>query len=305
MPPSPAAARAGIVAAVKAGRLKRSRLEQAAARQIALLLHYAGTAEQAQGGAPGCRPRGLARSQCGGDDRGGRQVQRPARGRLGDARRRPGRGGQLLGRGPGGRPDGAGAPGRAGVAGRRRAGAEAQEEGEPQGVRQAARRPGRSGSGDASPRWTGSWPPRTPARPRHQHRLLRLPGRRLRRRDRGRDQHALRPGHACRRRCGSRRTATHPVRCRRWSTCCSARRRRRARCRCRSRASSATAARTARRAGRVPAPATRVSTSVAALSPRRSRRLRSCSGTISTPRFLIVSEPMLRSRSAALSGFSR
>ncbi|PUA81748.1 glycoside hydrolase family 3 protein [Nocardioides currus] len=53
MPPSPAAARAGIVAAVKAGRLKRSRLEQAAARQIALLLHYAGTPEQRRGRAPG------------------------------------------------------------------------------------------------------------------------------------------------------------------------------------------------------------------------------------------------------------
>ncbi|QIK75447.1 glycoside hydrolase family 3 protein [Nocardioides piscis] len=39
MPPSPAAARAGIVEAVRQGRLQRSRLEQAAARQIALLLH--------------------------------------------------------------------------------------------------------------------------------------------------------------------------------------------------------------------------------------------------------------------------
>uniref|UniRef100_UPI00286DDE2E glycoside hydrolase family 3 N-terminal domain-containing protein n=1 Tax=Nocardioides sp. TaxID=35761 RepID=UPI00286DDE2E len=53
MPPSPAAARAGIIAAVKAGRLKRSRLEQAAARQIALLLHYSGSREQRQGRAPG------------------------------------------------------------------------------------------------------------------------------------------------------------------------------------------------------------------------------------------------------------
>lgn len=51
MPPDPAAARAGIIAAVKAGRLKRSRLEQAAARQIALLLHQAG-GKQA-GSAPG------------------------------------------------------------------------------------------------------------------------------------------------------------------------------------------------------------------------------------------------------------
>lgn len=46
MPPSPAAARAGIVTAVRKGRLDRSRLEQAAARQIALLLHYAGTTKQ-------------------------------------------------------------------------------------------------------------------------------------------------------------------------------------------------------------------------------------------------------------------
>jgi beta-N-acetylhexosaminidase len=53
MPPSPAAARAGIVAAVKAGRLARSRLEQAAARQIALLLHFTGSREQRQGRPPG------------------------------------------------------------------------------------------------------------------------------------------------------------------------------------------------------------------------------------------------------------
>ena len=51
MPPDPAAARAGIIAAVRSGRLKRSRLEQAAARQIALLLHQAG-GKQA-GSAPG------------------------------------------------------------------------------------------------------------------------------------------------------------------------------------------------------------------------------------------------------------
>ncbi len=55
MPPSPTAARAGIVSAVKAGRLKRSRLEQAAARQIALLIHYAG------GGQDG-RPPGSGRA---------------------------------------------------------------------------------------------------------------------------------------------------------------------------------------------------------------------------------------------------
>ena len=40
-------------------------------------------------------------------------------------------------------------------------------------------------------------------------------------------------------------------------------------------------------------------------SPQSDSRLRSCSGTTSTPRFLIVSRPMLRSRRAALSCFSR
>lgn len=39
MPPDPVAARDGIVTAVREGRLDRARLEQAAARQIALLLH--------------------------------------------------------------------------------------------------------------------------------------------------------------------------------------------------------------------------------------------------------------------------
>jgi beta-N-acetylhexosaminidase len=42
MPPSPAVARAALVRAVKAGTLPRRRLEQAAARQIALLTHLAG-----------------------------------------------------------------------------------------------------------------------------------------------------------------------------------------------------------------------------------------------------------------------
>ena len=42
MPPSPAAARAALVRAVRAGTLSRRRLEQAAARQIALLTHLAG-----------------------------------------------------------------------------------------------------------------------------------------------------------------------------------------------------------------------------------------------------------------------
>ena len=51
MPSDPAAARAGIVAAVREGRLSRDRLEQAAARQVALLLHHRATA--AKGARPG------------------------------------------------------------------------------------------------------------------------------------------------------------------------------------------------------------------------------------------------------------
>ena len=43
MPPSPVAARDGIVAAVRSGRLGRARLETAAARQIAALLHQRAT----------------------------------------------------------------------------------------------------------------------------------------------------------------------------------------------------------------------------------------------------------------------
>lgn len=53
MSPSPRAARAAIVAAVRTGRLRRSRLEQAAARQIALLLHHRGTRQQRAGRPPG------------------------------------------------------------------------------------------------------------------------------------------------------------------------------------------------------------------------------------------------------------
>ena len=51
MPPSPAAARAAIIRAVRTGTLPRRRLEQAAARQIALLRHLAGRAGAAVGSA--------------------------------------------------------------------------------------------------------------------------------------------------------------------------------------------------------------------------------------------------------------
>ena len=57
MPPSPATARAAIVRAVRSGRLPRRRLEQAAARQIALLTHLAGGR-----GAPVGSARGASRS---------------------------------------------------------------------------------------------------------------------------------------------------------------------------------------------------------------------------------------------------
>jgi beta-N-acetylhexosaminidase len=53
MPPSPATARAGIVRAVRSGALPRRRLEQAAARMIALLLHSRGTPAQRRGRPPG------------------------------------------------------------------------------------------------------------------------------------------------------------------------------------------------------------------------------------------------------------
>jgi beta-N-acetylhexosaminidase len=53
MPPSPAAARTAIVRAVRGGQLPRRRLEQAAARMIALLLHSEGTPAQRRGRPPG------------------------------------------------------------------------------------------------------------------------------------------------------------------------------------------------------------------------------------------------------------
>ena len=56
MPPDPAFARAGIVRAVRSGRLSRVRLEQAAARQVALLLHHRDVAGRAPGsGGPAAR----------------------------------------------------------------------------------------------------------------------------------------------------------------------------------------------------------------------------------------------------------
>ena len=51
MPPDPTFARAGIVRAVRDGRLRRTRLEQAAARMVALLLHQQGL--PGHGAAPG------------------------------------------------------------------------------------------------------------------------------------------------------------------------------------------------------------------------------------------------------------
>ncbi len=53
MPPSPSTARAAIVTAVRSGKLRRSRLEQAAARQIALLMHFSDDHTQRRGRPPG------------------------------------------------------------------------------------------------------------------------------------------------------------------------------------------------------------------------------------------------------------
>ena len=62
MPADPAAARAGLVEAVRSGALPRERLEQAAARQVALLLHQRGDAGAAPPGAV-ARPRGRSPPQ--------------------------------------------------------------------------------------------------------------------------------------------------------------------------------------------------------------------------------------------------
>lgn len=53
MPPDPRAARAAVVRAVRSGGLSRDRLRQAAARQIAMLLHYQGTRRTRPGRPPG------------------------------------------------------------------------------------------------------------------------------------------------------------------------------------------------------------------------------------------------------------
>jgi len=53
MPPDPAYARTGIVRAVRSGRLSRGRLEQAAARQVALLLHQRGRSGRPPGSGRG------------------------------------------------------------------------------------------------------------------------------------------------------------------------------------------------------------------------------------------------------------
>jgi beta-N-acetylhexosaminidase len=59
MPPSPAVARAALVRAVRSGALPRRRLEQAAARQIALLVHLADE-RQGSAGAPADASRALS-----------------------------------------------------------------------------------------------------------------------------------------------------------------------------------------------------------------------------------------------------
>jgi beta-N-acetylhexosaminidase len=77
MPPDPVAARDGIVGAVRSGRLTRARLEQAAARQIALLLHQRNT-EPSITRKPGTSSRASYRLSAG----AATVVSGPCRGRL-------------------------------------------------------------------------------------------------------------------------------------------------------------------------------------------------------------------------------
>ena len=83
MPPDPAAARRGIISAVRRGALARTLLERAAARQIALLLASEPDTKRARRGAPpgsGCP--GLPRPVRGSDHGRSRTLPRTA-GRVG------------------------------------------------------------------------------------------------------------------------------------------------------------------------------------------------------------------------------
>ena len=190
MPADPAAARAGLVKAVRSGALPRERLEQAAARQVALLLHQRGDA----GAAPGsgrAASRALSAAAV-------TVVAGPCRGspppRPTGAVRRPGRG--------------------RGVPHRRRRG---RRRPRPGGVPQAAEARGQEED-----------PPVASARadagvPRRAGRL-----RRLRRRRSGGRRGARRDGHAIHARAldaqrfASRRTATPPARWPHSWRCCRA-----------------------------------------------------------------------------------
>ena len=128
MPPSPAVARAALVRAVRGGTLPRRRLEQAAARQIALLTHLAASAQQprpAPGAAAGSVATPLRRRRDGHRRCVLGQARRRRRARL----RRPERGRGVHPRRPGCRDHGPGASLAAGRPHQRPAEARSQEEG--------------------------------------------------------------------------------------------------------------------------------------------------------------------------------
>ena len=195
MPPSPAAARAGIVRAVAhrqpAPRAGSSRPRRGWSRCSCT---SEGTPAQRRGRPPGsgrAASRALSAAAL-------TSVAGPCRGRLvgaavtaaGDPVAVANFAGAARAAGPRGpRP-----PRRPGVADHRRARAHAREEGE--GPRLRAPPPGVAGPGAAPGRRPGAVDRRRgrPARGRHQHRLHRLPGRDARRGGRGGHRHAVRPG---------------------------------------------------------------------------------------------------------------
>jgi len=78
MPPSPTAARDGIVRAVREGRLSRARLRQAAVRQVATLLHQRNAETEVAPRRPGTSRRASYRLSAG----AATVVSGPCRGRL-------------------------------------------------------------------------------------------------------------------------------------------------------------------------------------------------------------------------------
>ena len=192
MPPSPAVARAALVKAVRSGTLPRRRLEQSAARQIALLTHLAATGgagrrRRVRGAArpAACPPRRspspTARARAGSSATSCTPTATPARSAPSPRR-------------PAGRPSRCCCAARRRAARRRRAEARAPQEGGQAALQEAA-------AGVEEGREPPRAPPRCldrprgrPARGRHRHRFHRLPRRPGRRRGRGRHGHPVGAG---------------------------------------------------------------------------------------------------------------